>query len=188
MKGSSALEFAILGLVRSGVLTGYSVSQVFAGTPLSVFSPSPGSIYPAVKRLLKAGRLEEVPRPGSPVGTQRALRVTQAGEESFAGWLRSPVSQADVERDMETLFLRLAFMSGVLSTEEIGCFVRRLQIELDAQVERLTRYAEETSDLMPVSAALSLAAGLARVRAYAAWARDAARTVEDTRAAPGAGK
>lgn len=180
MKKPSALEFAILGLVRGGVPTGYAVSQVFAETPLSSFSPSPGSVYPAVKRLLKAGRLEEVLHPGD----QRALRVTSEGEDAFMAWLRSPVTRTDVEREMETVFLRLAFMSGALSSIEITRFLGQLQVELAAQSERLTLYAEQMSERMSVSSALSLGAGLARVRAYALWAGQAVETLAEHSDAP----
>ena len=49
------LSFALLGLIGMEPRSGYKLRKVFETTPLGNYSSSPGSIYPALRALEKAG-------------------------------------------------------------------------------------------------------------------------------------
>ena len=52
----SRLEGALLGLLHGEARSGYALRKVFQDTPMLHFSDSPGSIYPALKRLERPRR------------------------------------------------------------------------------------------------------------------------------------
>ena len=48
----TALGYALIGLVQEDPRSGYALRKVFEDTPMGAFSSSPGSIYPALKKLV----------------------------------------------------------------------------------------------------------------------------------------
>lgn len=183
MRKLTNLEHAILGLVGTGSQTGYAICQIFAETPMSGYSSSPGSIYPAIARL-KSARLLTDPASESEDPPSLGLHLTSAGEKAVLSWLRTPLTPNEVERDMDAVLLRFAFMSGKLPLAEIQSFLTRLASELQAQAMRLAEYAGGEVDQLSPTGRLALSAGVARVRAYADWAQDACRLLAiDTRSA-----
>jgi len=49
------LDYALLGLLNKRPAAGYALRRLFQTTPLGVYSDSPGSIYPALRRLHRLG-------------------------------------------------------------------------------------------------------------------------------------
>ena len=49
----TSLDYAILGLLKNEPQSGYGIRKVFETTALGTYSDSPGTIYPALKRLQK---------------------------------------------------------------------------------------------------------------------------------------
>jgi len=54
----TTLEYALLGLLDRQPSSGYDIARRFAETPLAHFSSSPGAIYPALRRLERAGMVD----------------------------------------------------------------------------------------------------------------------------------
>jgi DNA-binding PadR family transcriptional regulator len=54
-QGPTPLEYAVLGLLHQSEQSGYDLRKVFAATALGNYSSSPGTVYPALKRLEKRG-------------------------------------------------------------------------------------------------------------------------------------
>ncbi|MCK5744740.1 MAG: PadR family transcriptional regulator [Oricola sp.] len=181
-KQPTPLEYAILGLAAARPQTGYEICRLFEETPISVYSSSPGSIYPAIRRLRAAGLIADAPHPDNPQGSKKALRITADGVATLRAWLSAPVGREDVERRMEELMLRFAFMSGNVSRAVIARFLTRLKTEIDAHVGRLASYAETASPHMPASGALALDAGIGAYRDRARWAARALQTIEEQEA------
>ena len=174
-KQPTPLEYAILGLAAAGPQTGYEICRLFEETPISAYSSSPGSIYPAIRRLRAAGLIADAPHPHNPQGSKKVLRITGEGVATLRIWLGAPVSREDVER--------FAFMSGNVSRAVMGRFLTRLKAEIDAHVTRLAAYAEAASPHMPPSGALALEAGIDAYRDRARWAARALDAINDLGAA-----
>jgi DNA-binding PadR family transcriptional regulator len=51
MNSASTLEFALTGLLRQKPQSGYDLRKTFTDTAMRHYSDSPGSIYPAMRRL-----------------------------------------------------------------------------------------------------------------------------------------
>src|SRR5580658_363542 len=78
------------------------------------YSDSPGSIYPALKRIEKRGWIEAVPQQGQEADSRRrqVFALTAAGKDALVAWLDKPVSRDDVNLRVGELMLRFAFMDG----------------------------------------------------------------------------
>lgn len=93
------LEFAILGLLQDGPLHGYELRKQL-GRRLGGFRAfSYGSLYPALRRLVRAGLIADT---SDPVGAgggrirrgRRVYRITAEGKERFAAMLEDAGPQA----------------------------------------------------------------------------------------------
>ncbi len=114
------LEFAILGLLHEGPMHGYSLRKEL-GLRLSGFRVfSYGSLYPALRRLSRAGLIIEEPGPGPDPAAgswprrrgqgraRRVYRLTAEGKERFADLLADCGPQAWED---ERFGVHLAFFS-----------------------------------------------------------------------------
>ena len=117
---STLLDFAILGLIQEEPLSGYRIRKTFETTALGVYSSSPGSIYPDLKRMEKNGLLENVRIAGS---KQLAYQIKTEGIEALKAWLQEPITQEDVAKRREILLLKFAFMEKQLSLKESQAFL-----------------------------------------------------------------
>ncbi|MEJ8281436.1 PadR family transcriptional regulator [Pseudonocardia spirodelae] len=95
------LDFAVLGLLQDGPLHGYELRKQL-GRRLGGFRVfSYGSLYPALRRLLRAGAIAETAdEAGEPRGSgrlrrgRRVYRITPAGRDRFAAVLAEAGPQA----------------------------------------------------------------------------------------------
>jgi len=170
-----SLDWAVLGLLDQAPLSGYDLRKTFGSTPLAAFSDSPGAIYPALRRL-ERGRLIE-PAAGEAVDgrRRRALKLTPAGRKAFVSWLRTPPTLHEVEREMEGLVLRLAFMSQALDAGAVAGYLEALAALVAEHLEALERFYAAAGPAMPLSAQLAFESGVEVVRGYATWLGGARR-------------
>ena len=81
MKTASTLEFALVGLLRQKVQSGYDLRKTFTETAMRHYSDSPGSIYPALKRLQARGWIEAEPKDSR---GREAFHLSQEGVAALA--------------------------------------------------------------------------------------------------------
>ncbi|MCP2671984.1 PadR family transcriptional regulator [Maricaulaceae bacterium EIL42A08] len=103
----TALGYALLGLVRARPRTGYALRKVFETTPMGAFSSSPGSIYPALKKLVNAGLIE---KRSKATGGSALHYLTPRGGDMMMAWLRAPVTIDEVASSIDLVLLRFAFL------------------------------------------------------------------------------
>ena len=62
-------EHILLGLICLAPSSGYDLKRIFAATPMGLYQPSSGALYPALRRLELRGLVQvQAPAgPGSPV-------------------------------------------------------------------------------------------------------------------------
>jgi len=140
------LELAVLGLLSEQPLHGYELKKRLSETLGPLWGISFGSLYPALRRLERAGAIEEtdaeeagrvqfVPtgsldgdlaaarqrrrvRPGR--RTRKAYRITERGRATFADLLTD--DQTDDER---TFALKLSFCRHLASSDRLALLERR---------------------------------------------------------------
>jgi DNA-binding PadR family transcriptional regulator len=88
--GVPVLEFAILGLLHEAPMHGYELRKRLYDMLGTLRAFSYGSLYPTLRRLLRAGLIvEEVPEEAEPARTwnrraRRVYKLTAEGKERFA--------------------------------------------------------------------------------------------------------
>src|SRR3977135_2586197 len=136
---SSSLEYALLALLRQKPQSGYDLRKTFAITPMRHFSDSPGSIYPALRRMKARRWVTAYPEDGS-ARKRQEFAITDAGTRALIHWLRQPLKRADVIWRLEQLMLRFAFLDGNVDRPVALRFLEELERELAAYVRELREH------------------------------------------------
>ena len=178
----TSFEHILLGMICAAPSSGYDLKRIFAATPMGIYQPSSGALYPALRRLeLKGlvraqtspGRTGEPARASSPARRRRVYEPTQTGRAAHTGWLRTPVEQATVSRDLGLHLMRFAMMEYLFPREEVLTFLQNLTDALAAFTAELERYTAATDLSDSHHPRLALDHGLAVHRASLRWAEHA---------------
>ena len=130
----AALEMAVLGLLHESPLHGYELRKrlnlLLGWTRLLSY----GSLYPALKRMLREGVITEVTNPGTVSMRQRiTYQITPAGREMFA---REVTDDGPNAWEDESFNMRFAFFSRTSADVRLRILEgrrSRLQERLDRQ-------------------------------------------------------
>jgi DNA-binding PadR family transcriptional regulator len=181
MAGSqlTPFEHILIGLVCLSPASGYDLKRIFAATPMGIYQPSSGSLYPALRRLEAKGLLK-ADGTGEPARHRRVYQPTQAGRAAHAAWLRTPVDVSTVSRDLGLHLMRFVMMEHASSREEVLSFLGDLKDALEAFTAGLEEYAAVTAKSGDRHPGLALDHGLAVYRASLRWTRHAIAAVRAT--------
>jgi DNA-binding PadR family transcriptional regulator len=179
----TAFEHILLGLICLTPSSGYDLKRRFAASPLGVYQPSSGALYPALRRLERKGlvRTHAVDDGAVRLGRPRYVyEPTQLGAAANKSWLRAPVEPATAARDLGLHLMRFVLMEHVLAPAEVLGFLRGLADAMAAFTAGLERHA---AALSPGGGhpRLALDHGLAVHRASLAWTE---QTIAALSAAP----
>jgi DNA-binding PadR family transcriptional regulator len=171
----STLEHAILGMLSFQPRSGYDVRRNFL-TNLRYYSDSPGTIYPALRRLEARGWIE--PAPAAEAGESRSRRpfaLTPAGRQELTAWLEQPVAKDDIAQRLAELFLRFTYMGMNIPREKTLAFLRDLEAGLTARAAEQRRKYDELrarglNDGVIYTGVLSMLLGVETTEAQARWA------------------
>jgi DNA-binding PadR family transcriptional regulator len=163
----TAFEHILLGLICATPSSGYDLKRRFASTPMGVYQPSSGALYPALRRLERQGLVRA--QPGQSARQRRVYEPTEAGWTAHLAWLRIPVAGATVSGELGLHLMRFVMMEHVLSRAEVLAFLRSLADALAAFVADLEKYTI-TADFLSSHPGLALEHGLDVHRASLRWA------------------
>jgi DNA-binding PadR family transcriptional regulator len=167
----TGFEHVLLGMIFTQPSTGYDLKRRFATTPLGVYQPSSGALYPALDRLERRGLLRsESPRPADGGRPRRLYHLTEEGRQAHLDWLREPVVPETVGQDLGLHLLRFAMMAPALPEEAAREFLVSLRAALAGFVAALERQVDAMDTAGNPYAALAVEHGLAVHRASLAWA------------------
>lgn len=176
-------EHIVLGLICAAPSSGYDLKRTFAASPISIYQPSSGTLYPALRRLERKSLIrprDEDRPPGGPARQRRVYEPTPQGQAAHAGWVRTPVQPATIARDLGLHLVRFVMMEHLLPREEVLGFLHSLSNALTAFLAELEQYTAATGfqDRHPP---LALDHGMAVHRASLSWA---VHTIATLSAAP----
>lgn len=174
-------EHILIGLVCLAPASGYDLKRKFAATPMGVYQPSSGSLYPALRRLESKGLVRAADPSGESSRHRRVYEPTQDGRAAHATWLRAPVEVSTVGRDLGLHLMRFVMMEHEFSREEVLRFLEDLKDALAVFTKGLERHAAASEQLGDRHPAMALDHGLAIYRASLGWTRHA---IAELRAAP----
>jgi DNA-binding PadR family transcriptional regulator len=177
MKTASTLEFALVGLLRQKVQSGYDLRKTFSETAMRHYSDSPGSIYPALKRLQARGWIEAEPKDSR---GREAFHFSQEGVAALVEWLSRDLTREDVVFRVPELMLRFAFMDGNVPRSTPIRFLEQFEHEFGIYVAELRAKFERDSFKKPVhTGLLAFQHGVEGMEAQLSWAREARRRLEE---------
>jgi DNA-binding PadR family transcriptional regulator len=173
-----SLDYAILGLLNKEPAAGYALRRIFQTTPLGLYSDSPGSIYPALRRLHQRGL---VTAPRARGGRRRRThRITARGRRALRQWLEAPLTYPEVVGGHGGPELRLAFLSEFVPPARVRVFLREFAVLLDRVYENLTATRKLIRSQLSTSGAIALDLGIAVTKTRATWCRRRARQLGRT--------
>ena len=176
-------EHILLGLICLAPASGYDLKRIFAATPMGLYQPSSGALYPALRRLELKGLIQtQAPADGRGESARhrRVYEATQTGQAAHLSWLRTPIDPATASRDLGLHLMRFVMMEHLLSTGEVLTFLQNLAGALAALITQLEQYSGGTG-LTDRHPRLAIDHGLAVHRASLRWAE---RTIEALRQEP----
>jgi len=166
------LGYALLGLIRAEPRSGYALRKVFETTLLGNYSSSPGSIYPALKTLEKAGLVA-----AEAIARGNIFAVTAAGRAALDAWLMTPVSAGD---SIDVLMLRFAFLQDLGRADVTRDFLTSFADAARKNRDGICAFMSgDTWPAMPLQSRLAVDFGLRSIEAHIAWAENALNALED---------
>ena len=179
----TSFEHILLGMICVAPSSGYDLKRIFAATPMGVYQPSSGALYPALRRL-ELGGLVRIQASSGPAGEsarrRRVYEPTQIGRAAHVSWLNTPVEAATVARDLGLHLMRFVMMEHLFPRADVLKFLQDLADALAAFTADLDRYTA-VADLNARHPRLALEHGLAVHRASLRWAE---HTIAALSAAP----
>ncbi|MGV9351975.1 PadR family transcriptional regulator [Streptomyces misionensis] len=173
------LELAILGFLYEAPLHGYVLRRHIAALTGHVRPVAESTLYPAIKRLEKAGLLVRATEPGAVAAPRHVLRPTEEGRRELLRRLAEP-AQREIT-DENQWFVLLAFLRHLEGPAAQAAVLRRRL----AFLEEPTSFfydgdrpigAEEVDD--PFRRGI-LTIARATSRAELAWLRDTLASLAD---------
>ncbi|MDT8066950.1 MAG: PadR family transcriptional regulator [Terriglobia bacterium] len=178
MPTASTLEYALLGLLRQSPQSGYDLRRTFASTPMRHFSDSPGSIYPALRRLDSRGWITAKPEPET-ARRRQVYRVTPAGRKALLAWLALPIACEDVIHNLDELMLRFAFHGENIEREATLKFVAQMEAALKEYIAELHQYYKTAvPHIASITGRLAFESGILSYEATLEWTRRARKQIE----------
>lgn len=176
---ASTLEYALLGLLRQRPQSGYDLRKTFANTPMRHFSDSPGSIYPALRRLESRGWVTPKAEAGHNARRRQVYRVTPSGKSALLEWLRWPVGREEVIHKLEELKLRFAFLGENVETEATLEFTAQMQEALESYLKELRHFYKHVGPgIGSITGRLAFESGILLYEATLDWLRKARKELE----------
>jgi DNA-binding PadR family transcriptional regulator len=141
------------------------------------YSDSPGSIYPALRRLQARGWIEAAPKDRR---GREVFHPSPAGVSAFVEWLSRDLTYDDVVLRFQELMLRFAFMDGNVPRSTAIRFLDQLERELSVYVGELRAQFDPMGSKSPVhTGLLAFQSGIEGMEAQLNWARQAMRRLSE---------
>ncbi|MFI1765741.1 PadR family transcriptional regulator [Streptomyces sp. NPDC020800] len=172
------LELAILGFLYDAPLHGYVLRRHIAALTGHVRPVAESTLYPAIKRLEKAGFLARATEPGAVAAPRHVLTLTEEGRQELRRRLADP-GQREIT-DENQWFTLLAFLRHLDDPAAQAAVLRRRLTFLEEPASFFydgdrPLPAEEVDD--PFRRGV-LTIARATSRAELAWLRDTLRSLE----------
>jgi len=154
------LGFVLLGILGGGPRSGYDVPTLFSSTPMAHFSDSPGSIYPALRRLERCGWIRPVQSRQPQPSKRRLFTVTPQGLSKLKLWLRQPVRRAEVIHSLEELQLRYVFTYELSGAVAAVRFLAEMERAIQAYLQEPRSFLASVRPQMHLGGRLAIEQGI----------------------------
>ena len=172
------LELAVMGLLSQQPRSGYDLLKVFSETAMGGFSSSPGAIYPALKRLEKAGNITGEVENRDTLRPRQVYSLTAAGIKTLKQQLRQPVTRDDVVRHMDGVMLRFAFAGELLGPDVAAGILEQFAHQIGGYLPDLQDQLAQIPETTGAYGKYALQHGIQMYEVEARWARKIAKEIK----------
>ena len=169
------LDYAILGLIQDQPLSGYAIRKLFEETALGNYSSSPGTIYPALKRLQK---FELVKKNEQGKTGKTCFEITTNGIQILQNWFLKPIEKIEVVKKTDELLLRFGFMEARVDKKQRIHFLTSIQNILNIYIKELQAFYDKESHNMPLHGRLAFQLGIDSNKTTLKWCKKAISQLE----------
>jgi DNA-binding PadR family transcriptional regulator len=158
-----SVRHALLALLSEGPKYGLQLREEFEAGTGEVWPLNIGQVYTTLQRLERDGLAESDGSDSE--GPQRRFRITQAGQQELAGWLRTPPDMTSPPRDELVMKILVALRLPGIDVPGVIQAHRRYLVELMQQWTRIKEAAAESD----IALALAVDAELFRLDSVIRW-------------------
>jgi len=162
--------YLLLGLIQNRPQSGYSIRQVLKSMPITRYTDSPGSVYPALANLKKAelikGRAE-----GAPSRPRMVFSITGVGKDILKEWMMSPLEVDKILHQQDALFVKLSFSDLYFKDEELASLVQSIQKTIGVLETELKFFHKTAGPRMQKGGNMAIELALEMLSSYARWAK-----------------
>ena len=158
-----SVRHALLALLSEGPKYGLQLREEFEARTGEVWPLNVGQVYTTLQRLERDGLVES--DGSADEGPQKGFRITSAGAEELAAWLRTPPDLSAPPRDELVIKVLVAMRLPGTDVHEVIQAHRRYLVEL---MQQWTRIKEDEASY-DVSLALVVDAELFRLDSVIRW-------------------
>jgi DNA-binding PadR family transcriptional regulator len=173
-----SIRHALLALLSEGPKYGLKLREEFEERTGEVWPLNVGQVYTTLQRLERDALVES--DDGAQEGPQKGYRITAAGREELATWLRTPLDQSSPPRDELVMKVLVALRLPGTDVHEVIQAHRRYLIQLMQEWTKI-KEDEAGSDL---GLALVVDAELFRLDSVIRWLDAADARIKRAAAAP----
>jgi DNA-binding PadR family transcriptional regulator len=158
-----SVRHALLALLGEGPKYGLQLREEFEARTGEVWPLNVGQVYTTLQRLERDGLVtsDDI----DTEGPQKGFRITAAGQQELAGWLRTPPDLASPPRDELVMKVLVALRVPGTDVHEVIQVHRRYLIELMQEWTRI----KETESESDMALALVVDAELFRLDSVVRW-------------------
>ena len=127
-----SLRYALLAILRVGPLSGYDLQKQFHQSVGHVWHAPDSQIYPELRKMEADGLVDAEEQARGERGTRRLYHVTDAGNQAFLEWMRSPL---DYQRVRDPAHLRAAYLEAA-TAEDARRFLQGHITEWEGELEQ----------------------------------------------------
>jgi DNA-binding PadR family transcriptional regulator len=158
-----SVRHALLAMLSEGPKYGLQLRQEFEARTGEVWPLNIGQVYSTLQRLERDGLIESDDAAAD--GPQKGFRITAAGEQELALWLRTPLDLSLPPRDELVIKILVAWQLPGVDVHEVIQTHRRYLVELMQQWTRL----KEDQAQSGLGFALAVDAELFRLDSVMRW-------------------
>ena len=158
-----SIRHALLALLSEGPKYGLQLREEFEARTGEVWPLNVGQVYTTLQRLERDGLVESDGTGDE--GPQKGFRITLAGKQELAGWLRTPPDLSSPPRDELVIKVLVAARLPGVDVHEVIQAHRRYLVQL---MQQWTRIKEE-DDGHDVALGLAVDAELFRLDSVTRW-------------------
>jgi len=170
----SLLNYAILGLLKNEPLSGYRIRKIFEDTAMGNYSSSPGAIYPALSKLEQNELVEKITDPKT---NKQFFKISPKGLKNLKEWILKPIEMNEVEKKMNELLLRFAFMDDLIIEQQKVYFLETFRDLLVEHLNNLKAYYAKEANNLPLHGKLAFEHGIGSNKATLKWSLNALKEI-----------